>query len=160
VRTTSTLSTKTAAAGEEFVATLEEPLVEGNWVVAPRGARVSGRVIESSPGGRVKGRAMLTVGLTSITSADGRPIAISTSALTKEAQASKKKDALKVGIGAGIGAAVGAIAGGGKGAAIGSAAGGGAGAATVLATQGDPAVIPAESLLTFRLSDSVRVTER
>jgi hypothetical protein len=67
---------------------------------------------------------------------------------------------MKIGIGAGIGAAIGAIAGGGKGAAIGAGAGGGAGTGLVLATRGDPAVIPGESQLTFRLQGPITVTKR
>jgi hypothetical protein len=63
-----------------------------------------------------------------------------------------------VGIGAGVGAAIGAIAGGGKGAAIGAGAGGAAGTGTVLATRGDPAVLPSESLITFKLQAPVTVT--
>src|SRR6266511_178751 len=53
-----------------------------------------------------------------------------------------------------------AIAGGGKGAAIGAGAGGGAGTGLVLATRGDPAVVPSESKLTFRLQGPITVTKR
>ena len=57
----------------------------------------------------------------------------------------------------GIGAAIGAIAGGGKGAAIGAGAGGGAGTAVVLSTHGDAAVVPAESVIQFRLEQPITV---
>jgi hypothetical protein len=150
VRTTSTLSTKTAAAGETFMATLEEPLRAGDRVVAPKGATVEGTVVNSDDGGRVKGRAVISVRLTSL-EAGGRNVPIETNAITRQARATKAKDATKVGIGAGIGAAIGAIAGGGKGAAIGAATGAGAGTGVVLATKGDPAVIPSESVLIFEL---------
>ena len=52
----------------------------------------------------------------------------------------------------GAGAVVGAIAGGGKGAAIGAGAGAAAGVGTNMATRGKAAVIPAETLMEFRLS--------
>ena len=52
--------------------------------------------------------------------ADGRTLKLDTSAYRKEANASKGKDAKKIGIATGVGAAIGAIAGGGKGAAIGA----------------------------------------
>ena len=116
--------------------------------------------MNSDPGGRVKGVASMTVKLTRLTLADGRTVPISTSAYVTKARTTKKKDAKKIGIGAGAGAVIGAIAGGGKGAAIGAGVGGGAGTAVVLSTRGDPAVIPGESKLSFRLSSAVTITER
>jgi hypothetical protein len=151
-----TLSTKETQTGERFTATLAAPLVVDGKTVAPRGAQVEGRVVDSDPGGRVKGRATISVRLTQLRVGD-RNVAIETRAIAREAHATKRKDAVKVGIGAGIGAAIGAIAGGGEGAAIGAASGGAAGTGVVLATHGDPAVIEAESVLTFKLSAPVTV---
>ncbi|HEX2489818.1 MAG TPA: hypothetical protein VHR27_10460, partial [Blastocatellia bacterium] len=158
--TAKTLSTKTDKDGERFVASLARPIVDGDWVIAKRGALVEGVVVNSDPGGRVKGRASMTVRLRSLQLADGSAVDLSSSSYTKVARGTKKKDAMKIGIGAGIGAAIGAIAGGGKGAAIGAGAGGGAGTGLVLATRGDPAVIPSESQLTFRLKGPITVTKR
>jgi hypothetical protein len=160
ISTAKDLSTKTAKDGDLFTASLARPIVDGDWVIAKRGALVQGVVVNSDPGGRVKGRASMTVKLRSLELADGRRVDLSTSSYTKEAKGTKKKDAMKIGIGAGIGAAIGAIAGGGKGAAIGAGAGGGAGTGLVLATRGDPAVIPSESQLTFRLQGPISVTKR
>jgi len=154
------LSTKTVKDGDLFTASLARPIVDRDWVIAKKGATVQGVVVNSDPGGRVKGRASMTVKLRSLQLADGRTVDLSTSSYTKEAKGTKKKDAMKIGIGAGIGAAIGAIAGGGKGAAIGAGAGGGAGTGLVLATRGDPAVIPSESQLTFRLQGPITVTKR
>jgi hypothetical protein len=160
IYTAKELSTKTARDGDVFTASLANPIVDGDWVIAKRGALVQGVVVNSDPGGRVQGRASMTVKLRSLQLADGRTVDLSTSSYTKEAKSSKKKDAAKIGIGAGIGAAIGAIAGGGKGAAIGAGAGGGAGTGLVLATRGDPAVIPSESQLNFRLEAPITVTKR
>jgi hypothetical protein len=121
---------------------------------------VEGVVVNSDPGGRIEGRARMTVELRSLQLADGRTVDLVSSAYTKEAKSTKKKDAMKIGIGAGIGAAIGAIAGGGKGAAIGAGARGAGGTGYVLATRGDPAVIPSESLLSFRLKAPITVTRR
>ncbi|MBN9659407.1 MAG: hypothetical protein J0H49_14575 [Acidobacteria bacterium] len=159
VRTITTLSTKTAAPGDAFEATLNRDLVVDDYLVAPRGSTVTGRVTNSDPGGKVKGLASISVALSSISTPNG-PIAIQTSAVGQQAKTTKRKDAAKIGIGAGIGAAIGAIAGGGKGAAIGAGIGGAGGTGMVLATKGDAAVIPSESLLTFRLSAPVTVTEK
>jgi hypothetical protein len=160
ITTAKTLTTKLDKNGDRFTASLDSPIVDGDWVIAKRGALVEGEIVNSDPGGRVQGRAVLTVKLRSLQLADGRKVALSTNSYTKEAKATKKKDAAKVGIGAGLGAAIGAIAGGGKGAAIGAAAGGGAGTGVVLATRGDPAEIPSESELTFRLQGPITVTKR
>jgi hypothetical protein len=160
VRTTNTLSTKTVQSGETFTASLEEPIVDGTWVVAEKGATVYGKVVNADAGGRVKGVASLTVRLTELQTADGQRIAINTDTRGAQAKSSKKKDATKVGIAAGVGAAIGAIAGGGSGAAKGAGIGAGAGTGVVLATHGDPAVIPSESVLTFTLSEPLTITEK
>jgi len=155
VRTTSALSTKTHTVGDRFQATLEEALEDGGRVVVPKGALVEGRVVESDPGGRVKGRAELAVRLTQLHISEGKTVEIQTNTLGRAAQRTQKEDAAKIGIGAGVGAAIGAIAGGGKGAAIGAASGAGAGTGLVLATRGKAAVLPAESLLRFELRSPV-----
>src|SRR5262245_43610343 len=160
VFTASDLSTKTSRNGERFTASLGRAITDGEWVIAKRGAPVEGVIVSADPGGRVSGVASIAVRLESITLADGRRVNISTDSYTKQAKSSKKKDAAKIGIGAGIGAAIGAIAGGGKGAAIGAGVGGAGGTGVVLGTRGDPAVIPSESQLSFRLNSPVTVTKR
>lgn len=157
VRTASTLSTKTARSGEQFSAVLASPLVVDGVTVAPAGAAVTGLVASSNPGGRVKGVASIGVRATALQLANGQTIPLVTGTYVRTAPHTKKKDALKIGVGSGIGAAIGAIAGGGKGAAIGAGAGAGAGTGTVLATRGDAAVIGSESLLTFKLRSPVTV---
>lgn len=151
VRTTTALSTNMQQAGETFTAHLEQPLVLGSREIVPKGAEVEGKIVEADKGGRVKGLATLSVQLTRLHTASGGVIEISTSTITRQANATKGKDAAKIGIGSGIGAAIGAIAGGGKGAAIGAGVGAGAGTGVVLATRGNPAVIPSETVLHFAL---------
>jgi hypothetical protein len=160
VVTSSTLSTKTNKTGEAFQASLAQDLVDGDWIIARKGTAVTGVVSESDPGGKVKGIASITLQLKRMTLADGQEISIATSSFSADAKSSKKKDAAKVGIGAGVGAAIGAIAGGGKGAAIGAGVGGAAGTGVVLATHGDPATIPGETRLTFKLAAPMEVTEK
>ena len=156
IRTQTELSTKSAKTGDTFTATLAEPIMIEDMVVAPRGSQVEGRVVDSDPGGRVKGVATISVRLTRLRVGD-RDVDVSTGVIAHKAHTTKRKDATEIGIGAGIGAAIGAIAGGGQGAAIGAASGGAAGTGLVLATHGDPAVLPAESVLTFRLTAPVTV---
>ena len=159
IRTMTTLSTKTVQAGETFAGSLEQPLVDGTWVIAPKGADVRGKVVESDPGGRVKGRAKLAIRLTQIETADGQKIDVDSSVYAVEARSTKKKDAVKVGVGSALGAAIGAIAGGGGGAAKGAAVGAGAGAGAVVATRGDPAEIAGESVVSFKLRNDVIIAE-
>lgn len=156
VRVIPTLSTETLKGGETFDATLAEPLEIGGRVIAPRGASATGKVVEADSGGRVRGVAHLSLQLTSLT-VNGKTVAIVTDTVTQEARTTKSKDAAKVGIGSGVGAAIGAIAGGGKGAAIGAAAGGAAGTGLVLATRGEPAVVPSETVLSFSLKAPVQI---
>jgi hypothetical protein len=157
IRTARAISTESAKAGERFSARLAEPLVVDGVTIAPPGARVAGVVASADRGGRIKGVASLGLRLESLRLQD-HDVALETDIWIKQAPTTKKQDAMKVGIGAGLGAAVGAIAGGGKGAGIGAASGAGAGAAVVLATRGAPAVVAAESTLSFRLTAPLTVT--
>jgi hypothetical protein len=66
-----------------------------------------------------------------------------------------KDTATYIGGGALLGSVIGAIAGGGKGAAIGAAVGAAAGAGTQIYTHGKTVNVPAESLVTFKLSEDL-----
>jgi hypothetical protein len=157
---TQTLSSDRVQTGQTFQATLDQPLVVDGFVIAERGARVEGRVIEAEEAGRVKGVSHLALELTRINTSDGQRVPISTSSYEKEGEQTRKSDAAKVAAGAGIGAALGAIFGGGKGAAIGAASGGAAGTGVVLTTRGKPVVLSSETRISFRLKAPVTITER
>jgi hypothetical protein len=160
IQTSYRLSTETQVSGEAFQASLVDPIVDGDWVVAKKGADVEGLVVAATKGGKVKGRAELEVAVTAITLADGQRIPVTTALATKTAPSSAKKDAGKIAVTTGVGMAIGAIAGGGKGLAIGAAAGGAGGTALVLGTRGKPAEIPARSVLHFEVTGSVEIVER
>lgn len=160
VRVGETLTTQKNQPGDSFLATLAQPLVIDGFVIAERGARAEGRVVEVDRGGKVKGVSRMIVELTKLTTADGQHVRIRTASYNKEGQSAAKKDAAKVGVGAALGAAIGAIAGGGKGAGIGAGLGGAAGAGDVLLTRGPDAVIPVETRLSFRVEESVTITEK
>jgi len=159
VRTTTEISTQAVSTGDTFEASLEEPLMDGATLIAPKGASVIGLVAYSDKGGRVEGRAQLEFQLRNFVTESGQVVDVNTDTLGLTAESSTKQDALKVGIASGIGAAIGAIAGGGKGAAIGAGAGAGAGAGSVLLTRGNAAVLPSESVLNFTLAAPVTITE-
>jgi hypothetical protein len=154
------VNTKTSQSGNQFEATLESPLTVDGHTLAKRGATVIGTVVSSDKGGRVKGKASLTVALASLRLANGQTVPIATNSVKQEAKSGTKKNLMRTGIGTGAGAAIGAIAGGGKGAAIGAGIGAGAGVATNMATRGPAAELPAETVLNFSLAKDVVVIEK
>ena len=160
VRTNQPLSSDRNQEEESFAAVLDAPLIINGMVIAEKGSRLVGRVLTADKGGRVSGRAKLSIQLTDLNTADRQRIAILTDAYTLEADSSAKSDAIKTGAGAAVGAALGAIFGGGKGAAIGAATGGAAGAGTVLTSRGKPAEIATETRIPFRLKEAVTITEK
>ena len=160
VRLDETLDSERNQSGDSFSATLDAPLVIDGFVIAGKGSRVEGKIAQAERAGRVRGLSFLSLELTRLKTSDGQRIDIRTDQFSKQGETSKGDDAKKIGAGAGIGAAIGAIAGGGKGAAIGAAIGGATGAGGVLATRGKAATLPAETRLSFRLSNNVSVTEK
>ena len=160
IRLDQALSSDHVSPGDSFQASLAEPLVVDGYIIAERGARVSGRVVDSRKAGRMSGNSDLQLALSSFQTADGQKIAISTEPWVKEGASSKGQDIAKIGGGAALGAIIGAIAGGGKGAAIGAGAGGAVGTGAAAATRGKPVNIPSETVIEFRLANRVTVTER
>lgn len=154
------LSTDVNTPGDAFRGSLEAPLILNGAVIADRGSRVLGKVVNAEKAGKVKGVSDLQLALTEINTTDGQRVDIQTATLDKQGPTGRAKDAAKVGGGAALGAIIGAIAGGGKGAAIGSGVGGAAGAGDVLLTRGKAVVIPTETKLSFQLSAAVTITER
>jgi hypothetical protein len=159
-RTVEGLSSARNQVGDTFTATLEQPLSVDGWVIAERGARLEGKIVQSQRAGRVKGLSNLAIELTQLVTSDGQRVPIETETFEKRGESSTGQNVAKVGAGAAIGAAIGAVAGGGKGAGIGAAAGGAVGAGDVMLTRGKPAVLPAETHINFRLRNSVTITER
>jgi len=160
VRLGQSLSSEHNQAGDTFTATLDAPLAAGGFVIAEKGARVEGRVVEAQKSG-VKTRATLVLELTKLNTSDGQHVDIKTETLRKQAETMATGD--QVGIvaaAAGIGAIIGALAGGGKGAAIGAGAGGAAGGGGVAATRNKAVSLPTETKVSFRLSGPVTLTER
>lgn len=153
VRVGETLSSAHNQPGDAFLATLTQPLVIDGFIIAERGARLEGRVVEA-------GASHLGISVVRLATADGQNIRIRTEPFVKQAASSAGTDAAKIGAGAAIGAVIGAIAGGGKGAAIGAGAGGAVGVGDVLVTHGQPAEIKVETRVSFRVQDSVTITER
>ena len=134
-------------------ATLARPIMVDGRTVLREGSLASGFVSQATRPGKVKGRGRVAVRFTRITPA-GREThyAMHTRPWVGIAPATKKKDALTIGLPAAGGAVVGGAVGGKKGAGIGALAGGGAGTAAVLTTRGKDVHVGRGTLLAVRLT--------
>lgn len=159
VRLDADLGSKISQPGDSFTATVADDVIKGGEVVIAKGARAEGTVVDAKPLGKFKGGAVLAIKLDRVRSRWGS-YAVETSSISRAEKGKGKRSAEFIGGGAGLGALIGGLAGGGKGAAIGALAGGGAGTAGTAFTGNQQIVLPAESLLTFKLDHSVHITER
>lgn len=142
---------------DAVTATLASPVVINGRTLLPTGSVASGYVSEATRPGKVKGRGRVAVRFTRIDPAGRESYLIRTRPWVAVAPATKKKDALTIGIPAAGGAAVGALIDGKKGAGIGAAVGGGAGTAAVLTTRGKDVRIGRGATISVRLSNPLTV---
>jgi hypothetical protein len=142
--------------GETFTGTVARDVLAGNAVAIPRGATVSGTITDAKPLGRFAGGAVLQVRLDSI-NRNGSELPVRAAMKTFSVKGKGKRTAVMTGGGAALGGIIGGLAGGGKGAAIGLAAGGGAGAGGAAFTGNKDIVLPAESVVSFELSQSLEI---
>ncbi|HEY7499914.1 MAG TPA: hypothetical protein VH740_15450 [Vicinamibacterales bacterium] len=139
-------------------ATLANSVIVGGRTALRAGSVATGYVSEATRPGKVKGRGRVAVRFTRIKLAsESETYDMSTRSWVAVAPATKKKDALTIGIPAAGGAAIGALVDGKKGAGIGAAVGGGAGTAAVLTTRGKDVRIGRGALLTVRLTSPLTV---
>lgn len=156
VRLGERLSTKSNRSGDSFSASVAEPVSVDGKTVIPQGASALGTVVASKARGRFKGSSFLEIVLNSVT-INGSNYKVATTASAHSMKGKGKRTAGFIGGGAGAGALIGALAGGGKGAAIGAAAGAGAGTAGAAFTGNSDIVLPAESVVSFRLRQPLEV---
>jgi hypothetical protein len=159
VRAGQTLDTARNRAGDRFVADLVEPVAVNNTVVLPRGARFAGRITESKPSGRLKGRGVLSVKLESFTF-DGKTYRVQTLRQSWLSRSHRNRNLAWIGGGAGGGALVAGLAAGGPWTLAGAGIGAGAGLTTAVITGRKQVTIPAETIIYFRLREPVRVYRR
>jgi len=155
VRTTQPIDADSSQVGMTFTGVIDDPVAVDGHVVIPRGAIATLEVVNKELSSNLKGRDRLTFKVRSIET-DSGTYPVATSHVEVKGPSEGKRAARKVIGGAGIGAALGGIFGGGTGAAIGAATGGTTGA--VIAGSGKThLLVPAETLLQFRLHSSTRI---
>ena len=159
VRITETLDSATTQPGTTFSGVVASDVLVDGQVAIPAGSSVSGSVDEVHEAGHFKGNSLLTLSLNSL-SRRGDRIALTTEPYTVSGKGRGVNTAEKTGGGAAVGAILGGIFGGGKGAAIGAAAGGGVGAGSNAITRGQQVQIASESVVRFRLANSITVRVR
>ena len=152
-----TLASNRNHAGDNFAASLSQPIVQDGKTIIPAGAHVAGRVVDAKDSGRLHVPARLSVALSSV-EVDGKSYDIETDTIRRTGQNHDKRNLGFIGGGAVGGALLGGLAGGGKGALIGSAIGAGAGTAGAAATGKKEISLPAEARLKFYLLRSVTVS--
>lgn len=156
VITNNALGSKISQAGSTFSASVAKDILVGNEVAIPKGAEVDGTVVDAKPLGRFAGGAALQIRIDSVT-LNGAQLPVQANVRTYSAKGKGKRTAVMAGGGAALGGIIGALAGGGKGAAIGMAAGAGAGTGGAAFTGNKDIVLPAESDITFELSQALEV---
>ena len=142
--------------GDEFRASLEDPITVGNDTVAPRGADAKVRLVTEKDSGKLTGKTELTVQLVSVV-VNGKTVPVNSSSVSEYSGSRGARTAKSAAAVGAIGAVIGAIAGGGKGAAIGAAAGAGAGAGAQVFMKGQKVHIPSETVLTFTTAGALRL---
>jgi hypothetical protein len=150
VRLAETLDTRRNRSGDQFTATLDEPLVSGDRVIVPKGTRFAGHITEARPSGRFRGRGVMALTLDSF-ELNGSTYPLRGSNSTRWSGAHKKRNWVWIGGGSGTGATIGAAAGGGVGALIGAGAGAAAGTVGAVVTGRRQVELPIETRITFKL---------
>jgi hypothetical protein len=153
------LSSKNSQTGQSFLATLAQPVTVRGKTAIPKGSSVTGTVVTAKEKGKIKGEGQLSLVLASIT-IRGKNYPIQTGALDSTVKGKGKRTAATTGGGAAGGALIGGLAGGGKGAGIGALVGAAGGFIGGAMTGNKQVEIPAETALTFTLSNQLRLPPR
>ena len=153
------LSSNKSQPGQTFLATVAQPVTVNGTTAIPKGSSVTGTVLTAKAKGKIKGEGELSITLKNIT-IRGHNYPLHTASLDSTVKGKGKRTAATTGGGAAAGALIGGIAGGGKGAGIGAAVGAVGGLIGGAATGNKQIEIPAETPLTFSLSNPLTLPPR
>jgi hypothetical protein len=156
VRMIESVNSDTARLGQTFRASLDEPIFVNGQQVVPRGADVLTKLVADQQSGKIEGRTVLTMAVSTIT-VNGQPVDVTTTDVRTESGSRGKRSAGVIGGTAVLGAIIGGAVGGGKGAAIGAGSGAAVGTGAEVLTSGQKVKIPSETRLTFRLQNPIQL---
>ena len=158
IRTIETINSRTAVEGRTYAAEISQDVVNGSGrVLIPKGSPARIAITQTKDSGKISG-AEVQFALRTVT-VNGKDYDVSTASMKRGAGlGANRQTAETVGTGAVLGTMVGAAAGHGQGAAIGAAAGALAGAAIEVFARDKELEIPSETLLSFKLDQSLRLT--
>jgi BON domain len=156
VRLSQPLDTAQLKDGAYFQATLAVDVYQSGVLAIPRGALLTGQVVEAKEGGRLGGSAVLRIRLTNVSLA-GRISPLNTDVWSSKGPNKAGYTAGNTAGGAVLGAIIGGIIGRGTGAAIGAGVGAAGGLAASSATNGPRVYLPTETMLDFHLLNPVTV---
>src|SRR6185437_4805850 len=148
VRLDEPLDTAHLQAGTVFQATNAVDVFEHGVLAIPRGAALTGQVVEAKEGGKLGGSATLRLQLTSVNLA-GRIFPLATDVWSSRGPNKAGYTASNTAGGAILGALIGGLVGRGAGAAIGAGVGAAGGLAASSATNGPRIYLPVESQVDF-----------
>jgi len=157
VQTIDPIDSSTNHTGDQFRASLAEPIVVGNQVVVPKSAEVHLRLSEVKSAGHISGKSELQIDLASI-DYQGKSFPVTANLYDLSGSSRGKDSTKKIVGGAIIGGVLGGVLGGGKGAVIGATIGGGAGTAVQIATKGKQVRVPSETKLGFELKQPITIS--
>jgi hypothetical protein len=159
IRVDQTISVKTARPGDRFTGEIVNPVADGSGtLIVPKGTRVGGVVAAAHRRGHFKGASVLELRLTSMR-LGGQELPLETRAFAESKKGKGKRTAAIIGGGSGLGMLIGGVATGGAGLLWGGLAGAGAGTAAAGLTGNRDLVIPAETVVHFKLSEDVIVQQ-
>jgi hypothetical protein len=157
VRINEGMTSKDTAPGTAFDGVVLSDVVAGGSIAIPRGASITGTVVDSHTAGQLGGKGELKLQLTNV-SFGGRTYPVVTDFWWHQG-IDKTGNTVGTTVGlAGVGALIGAVAGGGVGAAVGAGVGGVAGLGVSSASGRGEAAIPPEAIVTFHLTKPADVT--
>ena len=157
IRMIDSVDSKRNRPGDEFAATVAEPVVVGDHVAIPKGAEAKTRLVEARTSGKIKGQSELELELTQLT-VNGQSYTVESALYTAKGESRGKRSAKVIGGSSVIGALIGGIAAGSKVAAIGAGGGAGAGTAVQATTHGEQVKVPSEAEVEFTLRNALTVS--
>ena len=156
IRITENFDSETTQPGTPFTGVVTRPVIVNGYIAIPTGASIRGTVTDAKDAAHFKGSSLLVLRLDSI-HRHGDWVPLSADPYVLQGKGRGTNTAEKIGGGAAIGAVLGGIFGGGKGAAIGAGAGAGGGTILQGATRGQQVHIASETVIRFRLTNSITV---